>query len=106
MKKFGKGDKGRIESSKNTLQLCHHFARAGPEKSINTTCQGGSINMKQSGLTAFSLACASGFIDPVRHLVFFRMPKQVMTSVATTPILTLDTQTTGLTGKLGLMRWL
>lgn len=32
----------------------------------------------------------------------FRMPKRATTSVATTPILTLGTQMTGLTGKLGL----
>lgn len=104
MRKPGKQDKGRIESPKDTLQLCHRFARAGPEQTVNTTHERGTINMTQSFLTAFSLACAFGFIDTVRHLVFFRTRKRVMTSVATTPILTLDTQTTGLTGKLSLMR--
>ena len=40
--------------------------------------------------------------DLVMHLVFCRMLRRATTSAAMIPIHTLDTQTTGLTGKLGL----
>lgn len=45
--------------------------------------------------------CVYSFTD-LRSLVFFRTLTQVMTSAATTPIPTPDTQMTGSTGKLSL----
>ena len=75
-------------------------SRAGPEL-LHTVLHRGTLDERQSSLTGSSCACASGFRDSTIHLVSFRMRKRATTLAATTPTLTLATQTTGLTGKLG-----
>lgn len=104
--RMGWGTLGSIKGEQRdprTHQLWHHLVRAGLARNINKALHRGPVTIKQSCLAAFSLASTSGLIKLMRHLVFFRTPRQAMTSAAMTPILTLDTQMTGSTGKLGLV---